>query len=180
MNKQCPLCRRHCDQLEFHHWSYDPEIGVSICRDCHNHIHGGEKGRVSIQENRAEYYGFDGWHDYALMNLIERDIRYLENDVLPIKPLGDRPGWDDVAAGYERLSRKRLRKRKEVAMEWYYEQRRERWSRYKTYLRERYNLPADEQINASDTVWGNNPVQPFDCWLKTGVSPQEARGMTDG
>lgn len=75
--QHCPLCRRDDVSLEFHHWDYDEDIGVEICRDCHNAIHGGEEGRVAIQQNRAESYGVDHWHVEAIDRLVQRDIEHL-------------------------------------------------------------------------------------------------------
>lgn len=82
----CPLCRRQTGTLEFHHWDYDEDIGVEICEECHNTIHGGEDGRVAVQQNRAEhYYGEEGhWHIGALKNLAQRDIQYLSEDEFDI------------------------------------------------------------------------------------------------
>jgi hypothetical protein len=79
----CPLCRSDAT-LEFHHWDYDRDIGIELCRDCHNAVHGGADGRVAIQQNRAEYYGAENWHVPAIGNLAERDIKHLPESELNI------------------------------------------------------------------------------------------------
>lgn len=111
----CPLCRRTVDALEFHHWDYDHDVGIELCRKCHNAVHGGEDGRVAIQQNRAEYYGVDHWHVAAIGNLVERDISYLaESEFL----IDENTDFDEY------------------------------WSR----LRDRYNLPPEDQIRALEMV----------------------------
>lgn len=160
----CPLCRDEVSSLEFHHWDYENDVGVEICRPCHEAIHGGADGRVSIQQNRAEYHGMGGWHDYALMNLIERDLEYLSLTGwdFPCEPIETPSGvWD------------------EDEEDEYYQNRRSEWEKYKAYLRDRYNLPDDERIEASEVVWGENPASPFDGYLKTGASPMETHGVPE-
>lgn len=159
----CPLCRREVAELDFHHWDYENDTGVGLCRACHNAIHGGEDGRVSIQQNRAEYYGLGGWHYEAIINLIERDLesQSLEGWDFPCEPVESPTGvWDEgEEAEYTR-------------------RRSEEWEKYKDYLTERYNLPEAERINAPE-VWGENPIGDFDWYLKTGKSHREARGVSE-
>ena len=35
----CRLCDNESERLEFHHASYIYDIGLSVCKDCHNRIH---------------------------------------------------------------------------------------------------------------------------------------------
>jgi len=84
----CPICGDDV-KLDFHHWDYDEDIGIEICRDCHNEIHDGL--HQSHQENKARAHGYDGWLHRAVDNLVELDIAYtrpVEYDV------GVR-SWDD-------------------------------------------------------------------------------------
>ena len=69
----CPACGRSAptDGLDFHHWDYDDDIGVGLCRECHLDIHEGVK--ASKQSGFAG--GGEGawkkraipilWHKYA-------------------------------------------------------------------------------------------------------------------
>ena len=155
----CPLCRNVVKSLEFHHWDYDHEIGVEICRDCHNFIHEGPDGRVSIQQNRAEYYGLESWHDRALPQLVKRDLKHSPKEELP-----DPLGTFRLAGRSEKTKR---------AEELYYTERSRKWSKYKNRLRERYNLPPDELINATSNIWGKHPIGVFDRWIKGGSRPDE-------
>jgi len=61
----CPVCG--CDEsdneFDFHHWDYERDIGVQICRDCHDYAHDGR--RVSDTSG-------SGWETEALKRLITR------------------------------------------------------------------------------------------------------------
>jgi len=63
----CPVCGVADDgttRFDFHHWDYEDDVGVQLCRDCHNHAHGGQ--RIS---DRPEQ---DGWREEAKERLISR------------------------------------------------------------------------------------------------------------
>lgn len=163
MSRQCPLCRGEAAELDFHHWDYENDTGTEFCRPCHNAIHGGEDGRVSIQQNRAEYYGVGGWHYEAIINLIERDLEYqsLEGWDHPCEPINVPSGvWTDEED------------------EKYHRNRKAEWAKYKEYLSDRYSLPKAERINAPE-VWGKYPVGEFETYLKTGEGPMESRGISE-
>jgi len=63
----CPVCGVADDgttRFDFHHWDYEDDIGVQLCRDCHNHAHGGQ--RISDLPEQ------DGWREEAKERLISR------------------------------------------------------------------------------------------------------------
>jgi len=51
----CAICGGWAaqDELDFHHWDYDEHIGVFLCRDCHDGVHGGEEAYPSNNEEWA-------------------------------------------------------------------------------------------------------------------------------
>lgn len=58
---KCPICLD--EPVEFHHWDYENNQGVYICRPCHNAIHdGGARPGDSMGAS---------WLDAAISNLIE-------------------------------------------------------------------------------------------------------------
>lgn len=118
---QCSLCENSRD-LEFHHWDYEDDVGVELCRECHNYIHGGDEGRVSIQQNRVEYRGGNHWHELALRQLITRDLK-----CGGIRDAGIEPGQYNPHRSSEKEQWKSWAKKS--------------WSRYKQHLEEKYNLP---------------------------------------
>jgi len=72
--RSCPLCGEKSDSLDTHHWEYDPEITVQLCRSCHDHIHASllmpDNTRVSTQTR-----GFGGdteWQDIAYQRALKR------------------------------------------------------------------------------------------------------------
>lgn len=68
MKRSCPLCREIPDDgLDFHHWSYRPEVGVEICRDCHDEIH--LHGDATPTNDRR-------WFKDALKRLVELHETY--------------------------------------------------------------------------------------------------------
>jgi len=46
---KCAFCESE-GRLDFHHWDYDRDIGINICRVCHNYIHEGKRARVQTSE----------------------------------------------------------------------------------------------------------------------------------
>ncbi len=78
----CPLCRRSLTDLgrtsaiadgnlDYHHWSHDPDRGVCLCRECHDII-GFDTYDTKLEE-RAESWGFDSRHDLQIIRLALRD-----------------------------------------------------------------------------------------------------------
>lgn len=65
----CPLCHtsKDEDELDFHHWNYQENIGIHICRDCHTEIHDGL--RASEQTKRAPEN--EDWRFESLTRLIK-------------------------------------------------------------------------------------------------------------
>jgi len=59
----CPLCESESfddfEDMDFHHWDYDLDIGVLLCRSCHEQIH---------QHKRASEQG--NWKKKTYENLI--------------------------------------------------------------------------------------------------------------
>jgi len=64
----CPLCheKKEKKELDFHHWNYESDTGVHLCRGCHNDIHDGQT--VSEQTNAAGEG--ETWKDLVFENLI--------------------------------------------------------------------------------------------------------------
>jgi hypothetical protein len=64
----CPLCnaRKEKSELDFHHWDYDRNIGVQLCRGCHEKIHDGQRAHIQTKEAP------DGttWHKRTTRNLV--------------------------------------------------------------------------------------------------------------
>jgi hypothetical protein len=65
----CPLCEssgNDIQDLDFHHWDYDKDIGVHICRECHNTLHDGMRAHQQTQISP------DGetWRTDVILNLI--------------------------------------------------------------------------------------------------------------
>lgn len=74
----CPLCDRSLDQinreyLDYHHWTYQQDIGTYLCRYCHDYVHGGDKTNANEQDWRAKKLGLAGFCDLAVMRLARRD-----------------------------------------------------------------------------------------------------------
>ena len=78
----CPLCRRtrtelECDSaiaggnLDYHHWSQNPDQGICLCRECHDII-GFDTYDTELEE-RAESWGFDSRHDLQIIRVALRD-----------------------------------------------------------------------------------------------------------
>lgn len=88
----CPLCRRTQTDLErdsalvggnldYHHWSHDPDQGVCLCRECHNII-GFDTYDTELEE-RAAAWGFDSRHDLQVIRLGLRDAAVTGRPVGP-------------------------------------------------------------------------------------------------
>jgi NMD protein affecting ribosome stability and mRNA decay len=62
---ECPVCGCNdgSNEFDFHHWDYEEDIGVQLCRDCHDYAHDGK--RVS---DTAE----SDWESESLERLITR------------------------------------------------------------------------------------------------------------
>lgn len=62
----CAVCETF-QRLDFHHWDYDRDIGIHICRECHTDIHDGKRAR----DQTKDAVGGGDWRTRAGMNLIE-------------------------------------------------------------------------------------------------------------
>jgi hypothetical protein len=78
----CPLCRRTQTDLErasalvggnldYHHWSHDPDQGVCLCRECHDII--GFDSYDNQVEKRAHEWGFRSRNDLQIVRLALRE-----------------------------------------------------------------------------------------------------------
>jgi len=65
LHNQCPLCSAKDVELDFHHWEYNEDIGVGLCRGCHQTIHEGM--RASEQSSWSQT---GEWEDRALAELV--------------------------------------------------------------------------------------------------------------
>lgn len=79
----CPLCYKQVESPDFHHWRYDNEVGVSVCRSCHNVIH--RHNTVSIQKELADELGADCWQELAVRNTAGRYNKNTDSDRVYIK-----------------------------------------------------------------------------------------------
>lgn len=68
--------------MHFHHWDYENDIGVTICENCHESIHGGT--RVRHQEREARSIRYSGWEELALNNLVSL-LNKFNNDIFEIE-----------------------------------------------------------------------------------------------
>lgn len=69
----CPLClTSEPRNVDFHHWEYENDTGVYICRSCHNRIHDGKRASKQSRDQP----GNETWHVAAASNLmaIHEDI----------------------------------------------------------------------------------------------------------
>lgn len=90
----CPVCLEPTSKTDFHHWDYKRDIGVEVCRRCHQNIHGGnwtlggsQRGvRVRQQGWWAEQWRerggvkFESWKDIALLNMLYTHYAFAESD----------------------------------------------------------------------------------------------------
>lgn len=73
---RCPLCRRPATELDeprldYHHWRHDPDIGVSLCRTCHQAIDAGHRdGNLG---DYARELGFANRYDLLIARLAARE-----------------------------------------------------------------------------------------------------------
>ncbi|WP_200895653.1 hypothetical protein [Halorubrum saccharovorum] len=78
----CPLCRRGIsqlkqeirdvrDSLDYHHWSTDPDQGITLCRECHDII--GFDSYDNQVEERAHEWGFRSRNDLQIVRLALRE-----------------------------------------------------------------------------------------------------------
>jgi len=78
----CPLCRRdetelkeHVDNfrgsLDYHHWSTNPDQGITLCRECHDII--GFDSYDNQVEERASDWGFRSRNDLQVIRLTLRE-----------------------------------------------------------------------------------------------------------
>ena len=79
---RCPLCRRGITQLkrdvpgvtdglDYHHWSANPDRGITLCRECHDVI--GFGNYDSEVEERAHELGFRSRNDLQVIRLALRE-----------------------------------------------------------------------------------------------------------
>lgn len=78
----CPLCRRGIsqlkqeirevrDSLDYHHWSTNPDRGITLCRECHDII--GFDSYDNQVEERAHEWGFRSRNDLQIVRLALRE-----------------------------------------------------------------------------------------------------------
>ena len=78
----CPLCRRGIsqlsqeirdisDSLDYHHWSTNPDQGITLCRECHDII--GFDSYDNQVEKRAHKWGFRSRNDLQIIRLALRE-----------------------------------------------------------------------------------------------------------
>lgn len=62
-NPICPICTidYYDAEIDFHHWDYEENVGVNICRDCHMKIHRGKRIRDQVKEP-----GVDDWRSDSI------------------------------------------------------------------------------------------------------------------
>lgn len=66
----CPVCEQPDtggSRFDFHHWDYDTDRGLQLCRDCHLHAHRGG----TVQEQRV-MDSVDDWRVDAASRLVEK------------------------------------------------------------------------------------------------------------
>ena len=57
--------------LDYHHWSHEPDQGICLCRECHGII-GFDTYDTKLEE-RAASWGFGSRHDLQIVRLALRD-----------------------------------------------------------------------------------------------------------
>lgn len=78
----CPLCRRPltdrrlpvedgCTELDYHHWSEKPDIGVTLCRACHAAVSFDDYD--TNLEDQAHAWGFRSCNDLQIVRLALRE-----------------------------------------------------------------------------------------------------------
>jgi len=66
---RCPICRSEVQSPDFHHWDYNDDIGLCVCRGCHEGIH--RHNTVKTQKKLAKTLGVDDWQELAVRNTAE-------------------------------------------------------------------------------------------------------------
>lgn len=86
----CPLCRRGLSQLkqeirdvrdspDYHHWSTNPDQGITLCRECHDII--GFDSYDNQVEERAHEWGFRSRNDLQIVRLALREASATDQPV---------------------------------------------------------------------------------------------------
>lgn len=78
VRRECPLCLQPAKpDFDYHHWSYDPHIGVALCRECHMGVH---RDMTATEQANASWSG--DWVDDALGELVRlhREHRAVDAD----------------------------------------------------------------------------------------------------
>jgi hypothetical protein len=112
----CPLCRRPLTKLgrvsaivngnlDYHHWSHEPDRGICLCRECHDII-GFDTYDTKLEE-RAASWGFDSRHDLQIVRLALRDAAVTNRSAGPqyASELVDRYNLPQSAARIQELLR---------------------------------------------------------------------------
>lgn len=71
----CPVCMRHADEYDVHHWVYgEDERVVRVCEKCHREVlH--EYGTVSeLRELAAANGDVNGWRDIAVKSAFDEHL----------------------------------------------------------------------------------------------------------
>jgi hypothetical protein len=79
---KCPLCGEE-RKLDYHHWDYEQDVGVHICRNCHNYIHNPEGAKPSESQGQGWLYvtlalsvmRYAEYHEYVKPGKIVRDLK---------------------------------------------------------------------------------------------------------
>ncbi|WP_256422119.1 hypothetical protein [Halobellus rarus] len=88
----CPLCRRGInylkrnapgahDSLDYHHWSTNPDQGITLCRECHDVI--GFDSYDNQVEERAHEWGFRTRNDLQIVRIGLREAIVTEESLRP-------------------------------------------------------------------------------------------------
>jgi len=88
----CPLCRRGISRLkqdvsgvngslDYHHWSTDPDQGITLCRECHDVI--GFDSYDNQVEERAHDWGFRSRNDLQIVRLALREAIVTDRGLKP-------------------------------------------------------------------------------------------------
>jgi len=91
---KCPLCGSRTT-LDFHHWTYRPERGIYLCRDCHSYIHEPKGARPSESSG-------DAWLIKATEQLIYRHREEVEKYPTLSEVMGRYDIPDDVSSIIEK------------------------------------------------------------------------------
>jgi hypothetical protein len=67
---RCPICGQPDNgaiEFDFHHWDYDTDQGLQLCRKCHQHAH-----RYMTVRQQREHERVDDWKEDAARRMINR------------------------------------------------------------------------------------------------------------